>query len=138
MSPTRLLTLLLASLALVAAGCGGDDSDKSGNDQGAVPAETTDDPGSAAGSSGKGRAVEVAMKDIQFSPKDVTAKVGQTITWKNEDSVEHNVVAQDGGDFKSDLFGKDGTYSTTLKKAGKITYVCTVHPGMEGTITVTK
>jgi plastocyanin len=82
--------------------------------------------------------VAVTMKNIQFVPKAVSAKVGQTIRWTNADAVDHNVTATKGEELKSKAFGKDGTFSYKLDKPGKITYVCTLHPGMTGTITVTK
>jgi plastocyanin len=84
------------------------------------------------------KTVAVTMKNIQFAPKAVTAKVGQTIRWTNADAVDHNVTATKGEEFKSKAFGKGGTFSYKLDKAGKVTYVCTLHPGMTGTITVTK
>jgi plastocyanin len=80
----------------------------------------------------------VAMKDIKFDPEALSATVGQTIEWTNEDTVDHNVTATEGEEFKSKAFGKGGTFSYTLDKPGKVTYVCTLHPGMTGTITVTK
>ena len=43
-----------------------------------------------------------------------------------------------GADFSSDQFGKGGKFSFTPTKAGEIKYECTLHPGMEGTIEVTK
>lgn len=141
----RILTLLLACLALTAfaAGCGSDsnDSSSSSSSSDAAPAaadtsSTESTPSSAAEDSGG--EVEIKMQNIAFTPKDVTAKVGQTIKWSNEDSVEHDVKATAGEDFKSDLFGKGGDFSYKLDKAGTIKYVCTVHPGMEGTIIVTK
>jgi len=78
------------------------------------------------------------MKNIQFAPKSVTAKVGQTVKWTNDDSVDHNVTATSGATFKSSTFGQGASYSQKLTKAGTIKYVCTIHPGMEGTIIVTK
>jgi plastocyanin len=78
------------------------------------------------------------MKNIQFTPKSITAKVGQTVKWTNDDSVDHNVTATSGETFKSSTFGQGATYSHKLAKAGTIKYVCTIHPGMEGTIIVTK
>jgi plastocyanin len=77
------------------------------------------------------------MQNIAFDPKDVTVKVGQKLTWTNEDTVDHNVTSQSGETIKSDNFGKGGTFSFTPKKAGKIAYVCTIHPGMTATLTVT-
>ena len=147
MSRTRVLTLLLACLALAvfAAGCGGDDNDDSGSsapapatttETGAAGTETGETTTEDSGSSEAGGEIEIKMQNIAFSPKAVTAKVGQTIKWSNEDSVEHDVKATAGEEFKSDLFGKGGEFSYKLDKAGEIKYVCTVHPGMEGTITV--
>jgi plastocyanin len=78
------------------------------------------------------------MKNIAFAPTSVTVKVGQKITWTNDDSVDHNVTAKSGASFASSNFGQGGTYSYTPTKAGTITYVCTIHPGMDGTIIVTK
>jgi plastocyanin len=76
------------------------------------------------------------MKNIAFNPDAVTVKAGQTITWVDDEPVEHNVVATGGADFKSEVFGQDGTFEFTPKKAGEITYECTLHPGMDGKITV--
>ena len=80
----------------------------------------------------------VAMQNIAFNPSTIHAKVGQTIKWTNDDSVDHNVTATSGETFKSSNFGQGSTYSTKLTKAGTIQYVCTIHPGMTGTIVVTK
>jgi plastocyanin len=77
------------------------------------------------------------MQNIAFDPKAVTVKVGQKVTWTNDDSTDHNVTANSGADFKSDNFGKGGTFSFTPTKAGTIQYVCTIHPGMTATLTVT-
>jgi len=73
----------------------------------------------------------------QFDPKETTVKVGEKVTWTNEDDVDHNVVAREGADFSSDTFGKGKTFSYTPTKAGKIEYTCTLHPGMDGELTVT-
>jgi plastocyanin len=76
------------------------------------------------------------MKNIQFDPKAVTVKVGQKVRWVNEDTVAHNAVSQSGATFKSSTFGRGGTFAYTPKQAGEIKYVCTLHPGMDGTLTV--
>lgn len=128
----RIMCVLLAAGALAVAGCGGDD-DEGG--QAPAPAQTAP---ATTPAEGAGEAVEVEMRNIAFDPEDVTVKVGQTIRWENYDSVDHNAVATEGEDFKSDNFGKGGEYEFTAEKAGTITYVCTLHPGMDGTITVTE
>ncbi len=130
----RLLILLLACTALVAAGCGGDEEEDS-TPAGGGGAATQEDTSTGEAS---GEGLTIAMKDFKFDPKNATVKVGQTVTWTNEDSAPHNAVDEKGGAFKSELFNKGETYEFTAEKAGKIDYVCTIHPGMEGTLTVTE
>jgi plastocyanin len=117
-------------MALAVAGCGGGDDGAGSTSTPAAGATKT--PASGGGKA----AATVAMKNIQFDPKTVTIKVGDTVEWVNEDSVNHDAVAKEGDVPKSELFGKGGTYSVKFDTAGTIEYVCTVHPGMEGTITV--
>jgi plastocyanin len=129
---TTFAATALASAALVAAGCG--DNNKSDNS--AAPAGKAE-PTATTGDTTAGTGVAIHMKDIQFDPKEQTAKVGDKVTWTNDDSVDHNVTATDGEDFKSDNFGNGGTFSYTLDKAGTIKYTCTLHSGMNGTLEVT-
>ena len=129
-----------ACLALggaLVAGCGGSSSSSSNSNSNSTPAAApaTSTPAAAPGAGGT---VAVSMKNIQVAPKSVTAKVGQTVKWTNDDSVDHNVTATSGETFKSKTFGQGATYAYKLDKAGTIKYVCTIHPGMEGTIVVTK
>jgi plastocyanin len=132
---TKLLALVLACLALGLAACGGDDDDSGGGGGGA---STSNQP--AAGGGGGG--VKVSLKNIQFNPKDVTVKPGETITFTNDESIPHDVHKESGpgADFAS---GPDGgmqqgdTFELKLDKPGTYKYVCHVHaPGMAGTITV--
>jgi plastocyanin len=123
----RILVALCSVLALAlgVAACGGDD------DSGGGGSTAT----SSAASSGGG--VTIKMQNIQFAPKDTTVKVGQKVTWTNDDSTDHNVSADSGADFKSKDFGSGGTFEFTPDKAGTIKYQCTLHPGMTGTLNVT-
>jgi plastocyanin len=123
-------TMAVAAMAVGAAGCGSSDNGSTAS----TPASTA---ASTSATSGGGGEVEVKMQNIAFDPKAVTVKVGQKVKWVNEDSVDHNVTAQSGADFKSDNFGKGGSFEFTADKAGTIQYVCTVHPGMDATLTVT-
>jgi plastocyanin len=77
------------------------------------------------------------MTGIKFSPASATVKVGQKVTWTNDDPVVHNVTAKSGASFKSSDFGNGKTFSFTPTKAGTISYVCTLHSGMTGTLKVT-
>jgi plastocyanin len=134
---TKLLALILACLALglVAAGCGGDDDDDGGGGGGG----NSEQP---AGGGGGGGGTQVSMKNIQFSPKDLTVKAGETITFTNDEAVAHDVhkTSGPGKDFASGPTGgmqEGDTFELKLDKPGKYEYVCHVHaPGMAGTITV--
>jgi plastocyanin len=132
----RLPATVFACLALAAggvvAGCGGDD-DTSSTPAAAPPVAAPPPAASAAGD-----VVKVGMKNIKFVPAEVTAKVGQKIEWTNTDNPPHNVTAKAGADFASDTLSPGDKFDYTPTKAGKIDYVCTIHPGQSGTITVTK
>jgi len=119
------LPVLVAVLAF--AGCGSSSSDKGSSSSGSSSPATP---------SGGVTAGAVKIKDFAFDPDPVTAKVGQKITWTNEDSVAHNVIADDGT-FKSATMNQGDTYSFTPKKAGTFSYVCTFHAQMKATLTVT-
>lgn len=125
--PTAVACLALLPAGALVAGCGSDDDDSGG---GGAAASTPADTASGGG-------VAVKIKDIKFDPKSVTVKVGQTITWANEDGIAHNVTAEEGADFKSDNLNKGDTFEFTPEAAGTIKYVCTIHPGQDGSITVT-
>jgi len=124
----RLILTLAATSAFAISGCGSDDG---GSDAGSTPGTT---PAGEPAPTGDG--VRISMKGIAYVPESVTVKVGQKITWVNDEGVDHNVVANSGADFKSELFGQDGTFEYTPDKAGTIKYECTVHPGMDGTVVV--
>jgi plastocyanin len=139
----RLLALLLALLALavVAAGCGGgDDDDDSGNGGGNAP--SAEEPAAPSadhdreGSGGTGPGTQVSMKDIKFNPGTVTIKAGGKVTWTNDDSVGHDVTADDFESGSPGGIEGGSTFSHTFKKAGTYDYVCSVHPGMKGTVKV--
>ena len=112
--------LALAVGLVVVAGCGGDD----------------DGGGAASSSACPSGAVTIKMVDTKFDPETATASVGDAVCWVNEDSIQHNAVAESGASFKSELFNKGETFTAKLDQAGDVKYVCTVHPGMTGDITV--
>ena len=129
----RILLLLLALVALAAAGCGGSSnksSSSSSSSSSPAPATST----ASGGTASSGGTVTIDMKNITFSPKSATVKVGQTVKWVNQDSVPHNVT---GGPLHSSTFNSGGSYTFKPTKAGTISYVCTIHPGMTGTLNVT-
>jgi plastocyanin len=72
-----------------------------------------------------------------FSPNPVEVKVGETVTWINDDSGRHTVTSKDGV-FDSGIMGKGQSFSFTFDKAGEYQYFCEPHPNMVGTVVVTE
>lgn len=79
----------------------------------------------------------VSINKNTFAPETRTIKVGETVTWVNNDSYDHNIVASDKS-FTSPNLAKGETYSYTFTKVGSFDYTCGIHPFMKGTIVVTK
>ena len=128
LSPRLALLCSCAALALAVPACGGDDEGGGGGE-----------PGGAAAESGSGTdAVKVGMEDIEYVPRDVTVKQGGTVTWTNSDSVTHTVTKEGGPgpEFDSGNLNVDDTFEQKFDAAGKVDYVCTIHPNQTGTVTV--
>lgn len=70
-----------------------------------------------------------------FSPSSATITEGDTVTWVNKDSTNHQVLA-DKGQFVSPILSKNHTYSFTFNAAGTYTYKDELHPKLTGTIVV--
>ena len=139
------LLALICSLALVPAlgACGDEEEDTGdrGGAGGAVPTEQAPEPDSVGGREEAQKRVEVKMQNVEFQPKNVTVQKGGTVRWTNEDAVPHDVTKKSGPgkDFKSGRPGgmnKGDTFERSFPVAGKIDYICTVHPNMAGSITV--
>jgi plastocyanin len=79
------------------------------------------------------KTVKVNIANFAFGPSSVQISVGDTVKWLNEDSVPHQVH---GDNFDSGLIRHGYTYSYTFTKPGTYNYVCSIHPEMQGTITV--
>jgi plastocyanin len=69
----------------------------------------------------------ITINQFQYSPADLTTKVGQAITVTNNDDVPHTVTANDGS-FDVNVPAK-GNATVTVPKAGTFPYACTYHPG---------
>jgi plastocyanin len=70
-----------------------------------------------------------------FTPTATTITVGDTVTWHNADSANHQVVANDGS-FASPVLKPTETYSFTFQKAGKVNYHDALATTNKGSVTV--
>jgi plastocyanin len=144
---TLIALTLLAAAGALAAGCGSNNSG-SGGYGGASPATTAAPSGtssgggraygggptsSAAGTTGSGTAVTI--DNFAFSPATLKVKVGQQVSWTNQQQGVAHTVTADGGTFDHPM-PSGATFSFAFTKAGSFAYHCTIHPSMHGTIVV--
>jgi LPXTG-motif cell wall-anchored protein len=77
----------------------------------------------------------VTISDFKFTPKAVTVNEGDTITWSNDGPSVHTATAEDGS-FDTGALEKGESGSATFTQAGTISYICSPHPFMHGTVVV--
>jgi plastocyanin len=132
------------SLGLGVAACGGDDDNGDNGDGGgnaATTEQTAPKEKKAAGggaTAGAAKPFEIAIVDIDYDPKDATVKKGVTVKWTNTGNLPHTVTKDDGPgpDFDSGTIQPGDTFEETFATAGKIGYLCTIHSGQTGSLTV--
>ena len=96
---------------------------------------------------------KVVIEGIAFEPNEITIASGETVTWVNEDEVDHTVTsgipgkqgvpgvsegteARLDGLFDEALPDAGATFSFTFDEAGTFSYFCEVHASMRGVVTV--
>lgn len=121
---SRIAAVVVALAAL--AGCGG------GGDDEAASAEA---PSEAAGGAA------VVIKTFNFEPDPITVAPGTTITFSNEDKIDHTVTAGTREAPTPDVFDgqlpeQGATFELVLDEPGTYDYFCSVHNGMAGQVVV--
>jgi plastocyanin len=81
-----------------------------------------------------------ATKTVQivqsgFTPAAATITVGDSVTWHNADTVDHQIVANNGS-FVSPVLKPGDTYTQTFNSAGKVYYHDALHARRAGSVTV--
>ncbi len=112
---------ILPLLFLITAGCG---KGGYGSDGGTNPPPGNQDPNT------------VIIAGLAYSPSNMTVALGDTVTWRNDDSIGHTVTSTSGNELGSALLSRGQTYRHVFHSAGSVSYHCTVHPSMTGSVTV--
>lgn len=123
----RLSSIL--ALAVLVTSCGGSDSSVTGTTNPITPTPPVTPVAPVVTTS-------VDMKNTAFTPSAIQVSSGAVVTFTNSDGFAHNVT------FANTAIGNTGNYSTGAKTltmpaaAGSYTFQCTLHGGMNGSVTV--
>jgi plastocyanin len=110
-------------------------------------------PSSNSTSTGSGTKVSIVeeaseMGDQAYDPNPVKVKVGDTVTWTNDDSQAHTITSGTdssdpniGKEFDSSpglstLLSTNQKFSHKFDTAGEFPYFCQLHPTMVGKVVV--
>jgi plastocyanin len=78
--------------------------------------------------------IEGINGNMSFSPNPASVKVGQQVVWHNADSITHTA----SGSFDTGTIAPGTTSKViTFSASGTISYHCSIHPSMVGTLNVT-
>jgi len=77
----------------------------------------------------------VIIKNFAFDPTIITVKVGENVTWTNDDSVPHHVKADDSL-FDSNTLSNGQSYTFQFTAVGIYNYTCVIHASMHGRVIV--
>ena len=81
------------------------------------------------------RVHRIEIKDMVYTPAEVTAAAGDTIVWVNRDIVPHTVTGE-ARQFDSGSLSPAAEWSLVARDRGRSSYTCTFHPTMKGAIVV--
>jgi plastocyanin len=77
----------------------------------------------------------VAIPGKAYDPPHLDVLVGTTVTWTNDDSINHTVTA-DGDAFSSGYMPPGGSFTFTFAHQGRYAFHCTIHKFMRGEVDV--
>ncbi len=141
-----LAVIVLAGSSLL--GCG-EDEETSATSTSATPtaeanAQDTEDPNADtydATSDPPDASIQIAMRGKAFQPANITARIGQTLVFTNEDQVAHKIDSNEGQRFTTKMLEVGDTFEYQIKpdeNRRAMNFICTIHPAqMEGGVIVT-
>src|SRR5439155_25268057 len=77
----------------------------------------------------------VQIKSTGFVPATVTINQGDSVTWTNTDTKDHQVVSNAGA-FASAILNQGKSYTHAFASGGTFRYHDGLHPTLKGTVTV--
>ena len=77
----------------------------------------------------------ITIENSAYNPANLVVKVGDKVTWKNSDTMQHTATF-DSLPIDTGTLNPNESATISFPTAGTFTYHCTFHPGMTGTIIV--
>jgi plastocyanin len=77
---------------------------------------------------------KVELKGMKFQPAVLKVQKGDTITWINNDMVDHDVTEESSKEWSSSLLAPGKSWSMVADKSAD--YYCSIHVVMKGKIVV--
>ncbi len=84
----------------------------------------------------KPKPATVNQQKMAFVPYVTPVLQGATVTFRNDDPVNHNVFSPDGEGFNLGTWSKGQTKTHTFQQTGIDALLCSLHPEMEGYVVV--
>jgi len=81
--------------------------------------------------------VSATIANFAFSPATITAKVGDVISWTNNDSAPHTATVKSDATCTTENLASGASGGIVFNAAGSYDYFCKIHPNMTGKIEVT-
>lgn len=78
---------------------------------------------------------QITIQNFTYQPATLQVRIGTTVTWTNQDSVQHSVTFRNGMK-DSGLLSQGQSFSYTFNTPGTYQYYCSIHPSMLATVTV--
>ena len=136
---SRTILVITSAMVLILSACGGGAT-------ATAPAAPASEAPAASGSATAGEApcapateagtVTATMANIAFDPTSITASVGDTVTWTNNDSAQHTATVKSDPTCTTETLANGASGSIVFNVAGSYEFFCKIHPTMTGTIEV--
>jgi nitrite reductase (NO-forming) len=74
--------------------------------------------------------------DQSFVPQFISMPIESTVSWTNDDSIQHTITSDEEGLFVSGPISPGDTFDNTFDTPGEFGYHCSIHPWMTGRVMV--
>jgi nitrite reductase (NO-forming) len=74
--------------------------------------------------------------DQSFVPQFISMPIESTVSWTNDDSIQHTITSDEEGLFASGPISPGETFDNTFDTPGEFGYHCSIHPWMTGRVMV--